>query len=683
MSKWQEQFRAQMMAEGMDLPIEPPADPTSQLVQQTQSLGLGAGGDYDASPTAPFYQNRGGYRGRGRGRGRGSRGGFDSSSFSPQQQGGFNQWQNQQPGTPNSPNNFSQRGGGFVQQGNFGGYPTNQFDDQSPRGGYQNRGGRGGNWRGGFQNATNYGGGQQFAAAPAPQLYQNATNFQQSPQKPHGSPRGSPRGFFPNISKRFDSGAVRPLAGFTGNLPEKSAEEATPPENPMSSEDLALLNKFLQRTVEHMREGTVDVKNQQQDPTSPLHSILNFRELRVKDDIIKALDMMGFEQPSKIQEFALPLLLMEPPTNMIAQSQSGTGKTAAFVLTMLSRVVPENKYPQALCLAPTHELAKQIGKVVNDMSRFMPDVKVHFAVKGQMADFGTSLTEQIVIGTPGKLDDYIFKFKTFDISKVKCVVLDEADVMLWSNPGHKEISLKIYNAIQKVNPKCQALLFSATYEEEVIKFAEQLIKDAVLVTLRKEEQALPNIKQFYVECASRDAKFEAIFNLYTGLTIASAIIFCHTIQSAKWIAHKLCEKGLDVGLLHGQLSVEERATAIQQFREGHYKVMITTNVCARGIDVSQVSIVINYDPPVRQMTGANGAIENVADFETYLHRIGRTGRFGKSGIAINLVDSKQTLKYIEDIENYFEKPIVKLEPADLEQLEAIENEDKQGDEEEE
>ncbi|GMR36491.1 hypothetical protein PMAYCL1PPCAC_06686, partial [Pristionchus mayeri] len=449
--------------------------------------------------------------------------------------------------------------------------------------------------------------------------------------------------------------------------PPNSARKTAEPvvDKPMSAEEIALLNKFLHKTVNLMKNDSVDISAKQLDPNSPLYSLHSFEDMRLREPLLKALASLGFHQPSRIQEFALPLLLMEPPTNLIAQSQSGTGKTAAFLLSMLSRVVVEDKFPQCICLAPTYELAMQIGEVVTKLTQFMPEITVHYAVKGVKVARGQQITDQFVIGTPGKMLEYVTKLKMFDTSKVICLVLDEADVMM-SQQGHQDLSIRIYAEIERASPSVQTMLFSATYDQTVMEFANKIVKSAVSVTLNKKEQTLPNIKQYYVECLNREAKYEAVVNLYSGLTIASAIIFCHTRQSASWVAQRMREKGHEVGVLHGELSVEERARSIQQFKDGVFKVLVTTNVCARGIDVSQVTVVINYDPPIH----FDNQLE--PDCETYLHRIGRTGRFGKAGIAINFVDSRDSLNIVKKIEAHFEKEITKLDPSDMEQLEAIE-----------
>ncbi|PAV82565.1 hypothetical protein WR25_26685 [Diploscapter pachys] len=451
---------------------------------------------------------------------------------------------------------------------------------------------------------------------------------------------------------------------FSAPKPPKKIDEN---DLPMSPEEIALLNKFLHNTVNLMKDEQIDVRLRQNDPQSPLHSATSFRDLRLKSEILHALDVMGFVRPSKIQEFALPILLMEPPTNMIAQSQSGTGKTASFALAMLSRAVPSSHFPQCICLAPTYELAVQIGEVVRKMAQFLPEVKVHYAVKNNGVRAGTKLEEQIIIGTPGRMNDYLGKLQLIDPSKITVLVLDEADVMI-RQQGHQDLSMRIYNAIETASPGVQTLLFSATYDQPVIEFAEKLIKNAVSVTLKREDQALPNIKQYFVECISRDGKYQAVVNLYSGLTMTSSVIFTHTKHSAMWLADQIKMRGYKVALLHGEMPIPERAQAIQDFKNGVYKVLITTNVCSRGIDVSQVTIVINYDPPV------NESNSDEPDYDTYLHRIGRTGRFGKAGIAINFVDDERSLQLIKKIEAHFGKPIPKLDPDDMNALEAI-NED--------
>ncbi|XP_018414520.1 PREDICTED: ATP-dependent RNA helicase DDX25-like [Nanorana parkeri] len=364
---------------------------------------------------------------------------------------------------------------------------------------------------------------------------------------------------------------------------------------------------------------------------------------------------MGFNRPSKIQETALPLMLAHPPQNLIAQSQSGTGKTAAFVLAILSRVDPLKKFPQCICLSPTFELALQTGQVIEQMGKFCDGIEVVYAIRGNRPSKGCRIEAQIIVGTPGTVMDWCFKLKLVNAENICVFVLDEADVMIGVQ-GHSDHSMRVKRAM---TPKCQMLLFSATFEDTVWCFAERIVPDPNIIKLRKEEMTLDNILQFYDACEDRDQKFSALCNIYSTFTIAQAIIFCQTRKTAKWLSHEMLKDGHMVELLSGELTVIERAHIIQRFREGKEKVLITTNVCARGIDVEQVSVVVNFDLPLN----FNGYI----DYETYLHRIGRTGRFGKKGIAITLVE-KCCLYMLLDIEQHFGTKIKRINTGNVDEL---------------
>ncbi|XP_036601769.1 ATP-dependent RNA helicase DDX25 [Trichosurus vulpecula] len=418
----------------------------------------------------------------------------------------------------------------------------------------------------------------------------------------------------------------------------------------------SLLNKLIRQSLV---ESTHRVEVLQKDPSSPLYSVKTFEELRLKEELLKGIYAMGFNRPSKIQEMALPMMLAHPPQNLIAQSQSGTGKTAAFVLAMLSRVNASELFPQCLCLAPTYELALQTGRVVEQMGKFCIDVEVMYAVRGNRAPRCTDITKQIIIGTPGTVLDWCFKRKVIDLNKIRVFVLDEADVMI-DTQGFSDQSIRIQRALQ---PECQMLLFSATFEDSVWQFAERIIPDPNVIKLRKEELTLNNIRQYYVLCDSRKDKYQALCNIYGGITIGQAIIFCQTRQNAKWLTVEMMQDGHQVSLLSGELTVDQRASIIQRFRDGKEKVLITTNVCARGIDVKQVTIVVNFDLPFNQ-TGE-------PDYETYLHRIGRTGRFGKKGIAFNMIEVNK-LPLLFKIQDHFNSKIKQLDPDDMDEIEKIE-----------
>uniref|UniRef100_A0A4W4DWZ9 RNA helicase n=1 Tax=Electrophorus electricus TaxID=8005 RepID=A0A4W4DWZ9_ELEEL len=389
----------------------------------------------------------------------------------------------------------------------------------------------------------------------------------------------------------------------------------------------SLLNKLIRCSLVN---NTNQVEVLQRDPNSPLYSVKTFEELRL-------------------------------PQNLIAQSQSGTGKTAAFVLAMLSHVDPANKWTQCLCISPTYELAVQTGKVVEQMGKFYPEVKLAYAIRGNRMERGNKIQQQVVIGTPGTVFDWLLKLKLMDPKKIRVFVLDEADVMI-ATQGHQDQSIRI----QRILPRdCQMLLFSATFEDTVWKFAGRIVPDPNVIKLKREEETLDTIKQYYVLCHNKEDKFCALCNIYGVITIAQAMIFCHTRKIAAWLAGQMSKEGHQVALLSGEMTVEQRAAVIQRFREGKEKVLITTNVCARGIDVEQVSVVINFDLPLDK--------EGNPDNKTYLHRIGRTGRFGKRGLAINMVDGEYSMGVLKAIEKHFNKKIVKLDTDDLDEIEKIAN----------
>uniref|UniRef100_A0A0A9YT86 RNA helicase n=2 Tax=Lygus hesperus TaxID=30085 RepID=A0A0A9YT86_LYGHE len=432
--------------------------------------------------------------------------------------------------------------------------------------------------------------------------------------------------------------------------------ETSEEEDRLPQSEVSLMQKIV-RTKLVTSKAEIEVLRQ--DPFSPLHSVKSFEALKLKPLLLKGVYEMGFNAPSKIQETALPILLADPPQNMIAQSQSGTGKTAAFVLAMLSRVNTSLNYPQVLCLSPTYELAIQTGEVAAKMGQFCDDIKIRYAVRGEELARNHRLTEHIIIGTPGKVLDWSTKYKFFDLSKIAVFVLDEADVMI-ATQGHQDQSFRIRKFLTS---NCQIMFFSATYDEEVMQFAKGIVPNPVLIRLKREEESLDNIQQYYTLCEHKDDKYQAISNIYGGITVGQVIIFCQTRKTAAWLTQKMTKDGHAVALLSGELTVEERINVLDRFREGKEKVLITTNVLSRGIDIEQVTIVVNFDLPVDQQKGA--------DCETYLHRIGRTGRFGKSGIAINLcshLEANTTLKHIQD---HFGKKILPLDPDDSDQVERL------------
>lgn len=371
------------------------------------------------------------------------------------------------------------------------------------------------------------------------------------------------------------------------------------------------------------------------------------------EDLLKGLYALKFQKPSKIQEKALPLLLMGQ--NLIGQSQSGTGKTAAFALTMLNQVDINNPKPQALCLAPARELARQTLDVVNEMGKFTK-ITTGLAVPDSYVK-GQPIEGQVIVGTPGTVADQIRR-RSLDVSNVKILVLDEADNML-DQQGLGNQCSKIKSMLPR---NIQIVLFSATFDDKVYDYALKYVPKPNEIRLKHEEVNVSQIKQLFMDVASQDQKDQILIDLYALLTIGSSIIFVRTKNTANHLYKYMTMNGHKVSVLHSDLETSERDRLIDDFREGRSKVLISTNVLARGIDIPTVSMVVNYDVPVDKFGRADPA--------TYIHRIGRTGRFGRLGVAITFVDSEESLNVMENIIDYFNGlPITKVDPDDMEELE--------------
>lgn len=353
-----------------------------------------------------------------------------------------------------------------------------------------------------------------------------------------------------------------PVPSENASKPAESTEKEEEPE--LHASEISLLNKLVRTHLVEVKHD-IDI---QRNPNSPLYSVKSFEELNLRPELLKGVYAMGFNSPSKIQETALPTLIADPPQNMIAQSQSGTGKTAAFILASLSRVDTNLKYPHVLVLSPTYELALQVGTVAQQMAKFIPNIEFCFAVRGEHLERGSKIQAQFIIGTPGKVFDWAMKFRFFELKKMKVFVLDEADVMI-STQGYHDQSLRIHKQLPKT---CQMMLFSATYSEDVMQFAEQIVPDPIIIKLKREEETIDTISQYYIECKSREEKFEALSNIYGSISIGQAIIFCDTKKNASYLVEKMAKEGHAVALLSGDLTVEQRIAVLNRFREGKEKV---------------------------------------------------------------------------------------------------------------
>ncbi|KAI8820764.1 P-loop containing nucleoside triphosphate hydrolase protein [Fimicolochytrium jonesii] len=476
-------------------------------------------------------------------------------------------------------------------------------------------------------------------------------------------------------------GATPPQASGWGNPPTSptkkptngtSAALPTPPTQDNGVKDLT--NKVDALTTEDDLDDTPNAKKQsnliessevvevkladlQADVNNPLYSgVSTFEDLGLHPDLLKGIYAMGFERPSKIQEKALPLLVANPPKNMIGQSQSGTGKTAAFALTMLSRINFSSNVVQAVCLAPARELARQIMDVVKLMGKYTP-VTTAFAIKDSVTR-GQKITAHIVVGTPGTVIELI-KRRDLDPTHIRIFVMDEADNML-DQQGLGDHSIRVKNQVPK---NCQIVLFSATFPPAVREFAARFAPNANMISLRQEELSVEGIKQFYMDCKNENHKVEVLCAIYGLLTIGQSIIFCRRRDVAERLGRALTDQGHVCLVLHGGFDPLERDKAIDDFRDGRCKVLITTNVIARGIDILQVNLVINYDIPLDA--------SSQPDPETYLHRIGRTGRFGRTGVSINFVHDERSYSEMKSIENHFGREIIRVPTDNYMEVEKI------------
>lgn len=379
--------------------------------------------------------------------------------------------------------------------------------------------------------------------------------------------------------------------------------------------------------------------------------VSSFDSLDLKEDLLRGIYAFGFERPSEIQQLAIKPVLMG--RDIIAQARSGTGKTGTFGIGVLERIDTTIDIPQALILAPTRELVDQIKTVISNLGIFI-NVKVEGFVGGKsIKDDITKLKKgvQVVVGTPGRIYDLIDK-NFLNVDYMKMFVMDEADEML-SN-GFIDQVQKIF---VRLDENVQVTLFSATLTNEVKEIIGLLMKNPVKIYIPLNEQTLDGIPQFYVKLEDNNKlkdnnKIDVIMDLYSTLTIGTTIIFCNSIRTVDYVANKLIASDFSVSTIHGNMTQLERENKLKQLRTGTTRLLITTDILARGIDVQQLSMVVNYDLP--------------HDPETYIHRIGRCGRFGRKGVAINLINQKDFVK-IRFIESHYDTKINEL-PADLNQL---------------
>mmetsp|Transcript_446 Transcript_446/g.644 ORF Transcript_446/g.644 Transcript_446/m.644 type:complete len:409 (-) Transcript_446:87-1313(-) len=389
----------------------------------------------------------------------------------------------------------------------------------------------------------------------------------------------------------------------------------------------------------HNRDGPYDRDAGRPHVARPsdIDPCTTFDAMNLKPDLLKGIYAYGFEKPSAIQQRAIRPIVRG--RDVIAQSQSGTGKTAVFSIGSLQILDESSRECQVLILSPTRELAEQTQKVVSSLGDFL-NAKCHACIGGK--SLGEDLKQlerggaQVVSGTPGRVFDLIRR-NALSTAHLKVMVLDEADEML--NQGFKT---QIYDIYRYMPASTQVVLMSATLPASVLEITQKFMNDPVRILVKRDELTLEGIKQFFIAVDKEEWKFDTLTDLYDNLTITQAVIFCNTRQKVDWLADKMRENNFTVSAMHGDMDQGQRDKVMEEFRSGSSRVLIATDLWGRGIDVQQVSLVICYDLPTNR--------------ELYIHRIGRSGRFGRKGVAINFVTSED-VRLLRDIEQFYSTQI--------------------------
>jgi translation initiation factor 4A len=369
-----------------------------------------------------------------------------------------------------------------------------------------------------------------------------------------------------------------------------------------------------------------------------------FDSLNLKDHLLRGIYSYGFENPSKIQNEAVPLIING--RDLIAQAQSGTGKTGAFLIGTLEKIDVSIKGTQILILAPTHELVHQIHEVASELSKFL-NISIMEVVGGtsvQECRQGLDKQPHVIIGSPGRVLDMIQKNFLYT-DNLKTLIFDEADETL--SFGFKDT---IYNIVKSIPKTCQICLFSATIPDELLELSSSFMNNPQKILVDKEALTLEGITQFFINIRISDWKYDVLKDLYDTINIAQCIIYINSKNKLMEIYERLIADNFPVSYIHGELSSCERKEVMKQFRSGNTRILLSTDLLSRGIDVQQLSLVINFDLPKSK--------------EVYIHRIGRSGRYGRKGVAINLVTDRD-MPHMREIEEFYETKIVEM-PQNLE-----------------
>mgnify|MGYP001108108446 CR=1 FL=1 len=374
-----------------------------------------------------------------------------------------------------------------------------------------------------------------------------------------------------------------------------------------------------------------------------------FEDYELQEDLLRGLYGYGFEAPSPTQVKAIPACLSG--NDVVVQAESGTGKTGGFCIPLLQTIDPRNQNCQAIIICPTRDIALQHSEFLRQLSTYMDGIKIIECIGGMMKSYDMVRQIQkgahIICGTPGRIKDMISQ-NAFDMRSVRMVVLDEADVLL-----ERDFRYDIQDIMEGSDPDIQLCLFSATMPKEAMEFINGILRpDPTIVLLEKDNLTLDGIKQFYVPLDEEAHKIEVVEDLFNFLEVSQSLIFVNSKMRAMKLEDELIHRKFTVSVITGDMKQEERNNIISEYRTGHSRVLICSDLMARGIDIKGVKLVINFDFP--------------NDRENYIHRIGRCGRYGSKGVAINLITKDET-RMMNEVEDFYHTQILEL-PADIEDL---------------
>jgi superfamily II DNA/RNA helicase len=378
------------------------------------------------------------------------------------------------------------------------------------------------------------------------------------------------------------------------------------------------------------------------------YEISNWDELEIDTNLLRGIYAYGFEKPSPIQKKAIKPIIIGK--DIIAQAQSGTGKTATFTIGALSHVNTDSDTTQILCLSPTRELSIQTANVMKGLGSMMKNLRVQVLVGGSSIDEDIGNLKgnvpHIIAGCPGRVYDMMRRNHILS-KNIKLVILDEADEMLSS--GFKE---QVYNIFQNFKSDIQVALFSATLPDHINGITSKFMRNPVRIQVKAEQLTLEGISQYYIAVEDDRQKYLTLKDLYSYMSVSQTIIYANSIKRVAALYDAMTEDGFPVCRIHSGMEKAERDKAFADFRTGSYRVLISSNVTSRGIDIQQVSLVINFDIPK--------CVHN------YLHRIGRSGRWGRKGVGINLITRRDVSK-MKEIEAHYSTQINEM-PASFDGL---------------